>query len=281
MKYIHSFKGGIIFLILFSLLVFYIPVISYPLENVKIILTVSTFLFAILAGFFISRLSSRYSLLREGYSYEDAELLTFYKLSEFLGEGFIKKITEILDKYYITVFDFIATGDSYKKTNLYFFLLYNEIRKIRINIKNEVILSKMLDCLRSLERYRNKTSELIKDKLTWGQWFILFFLSLIIISCIFYLRENFIYSNVTTVLLSTSIVLVLLIMRDIQNLNISKDPIGVETAAEAFDYMNKLRYYHMRHLKSGYIKVPKYIKKYRLGLHKPGEKYKIKIISKK
>ena len=42
--------------------------------------------------------------------------------------------------------------------------------------------------------------------------------------------------------------------------------------------IGKPRYYPERDVKNGVMKIPAHVKKYRLGLHKPGEKFEIKVV---
>jgi len=56
-------------------------------SGAEIILTISSFLFAILAGFFIARLNDRYNKIQQTISSEDATWLTMYKASAIYGKN--------------------------------------------------------------------------------------------------------------------------------------------------------------------------------------------------
>ena len=76
MKYINATKGTLIALVIITGLVLFLPNLeSIPILDV--VLTVSTFLFAILVGFDLSRLFSRFTNVREFVAEEDARLLSF------------------------------------------------------------------------------------------------------------------------------------------------------------------------------------------------------------
>jgi len=92
------------------------------------------------------------------------------------------------------------------------------------------------------------------------------------------LKELSFFSNTRTVLLSTTLVLVLLIMRDLQNLRLSGQIMAEESGQEIFEFIGKLRYYNEHNIKAGIIKIPGHVEKYRLGQHKPGDKFDIKIV---
>lgn len=118
------------------------------------------------------------------------------------------------------------------------------------------------------------------EKITGEQWLIVNSLGTIIIFCIFYLRTSAFYSQIISVILSTITVLTILIARDLENLRLGGKALLAESGQENFEFMGKLRYYNARHLKNGCMSVPAHIRKYRIGLHEPGENFKIQIIDK-
>ncbi len=277
MGYVHAIKGSFLAFIVFILAVIYIPG-NGPLEEVKIILTVSTFLFAIIAGFFIARLNSRYDKIKECVAEEDAYWLSFYYASKFFGKKFTDKIRDILDKYYMHAYDY--DYDYYKPTAKQYESMYDELGKVKYkkNSKADNVFSKMIDLLAKIETRRNKTAIIAVEKLIKSQWIVLFLLGTIIVFSLYYIKVPELYSQVVVVLLSTILVLILLIMRDLQNLRLmGQSPIG-ESGQEVLEEIGKLRYYNQIYLKNKLNMVPDFVKKYRLGTHKPGEKPQIKII---
>ncbi len=274
LRYIDSIKGASLAFVIFVLAVLYIPGVG-PSQEVENILTISTFLFAILAGFFISRLGKRYDQMRLAIGEEDALFLSFYKNCQIYGKQFSDKIKELIDKYYIICYDFVV-GKAYKPGSKYFLQMWDEVINIR-KYRRDVSYQVLLQDLEGLERVRNLSSALHEEKLSVGQWAILVFLSGIILFSIFYLKTGALYSQIITVLLSTVLVLVLLITRDLQNYMFGGKSLLEESGEEVFEFIGKKRYYNHYMLRKGINKVPKNIKEYRLGLHKPGdEKFDIK-----
>jgi len=278
MKYLHAMKGSSVAFILFIIAVVFIPV-RESTEDVKIILTVSTFLFAILAGFFISRTNNRYDRIRELVSTEDGLWISIYKTAGFFGTQIQTKIGEIINNHHIAAFDY-DVGKYYKATDRYFYSIYDLLIENKSTIRKNAsdLLDDMVGLLNKMGEFRNKSSVIASEKLTKGQWGIMLFLSGLILFSLFALKTDAFYSQISTVLLSTILVLVLLILRDLQNLNIAGQLAVTESGQEVFEAMGKLRYYPEIQIKEGLIKVPKSVKRYRLGLHKPGEKANIKIV---
>ncbi len=278
-RYIFAIQGGIIALIIFAIATIFIPG-QGPLADVQIILTASTFLFAILAGFFISRSNNRYDEIRSEVAEEDALILSIYRMSDFFGDSFQKKISGHIDDYYIEAMDF-DVGAGYKNTTPHMEKIYqafHALKKIK-DSKIEDLYDDIFMLLSDLEESRNKASVLRHEKMTYGQWAILIVLVSIIIFCLFFLKIPAVYSQVITVMLSTTLVLVLLFLRDIQNLRLYGEHFLLESAEEVFESIGKERYYPEYYFNEGFLKeVPEHVKQYRLGTHQPGEKHKIKLI---
>lgn len=277
-KYLDAIKGSFIALIIFIIAVKVIPY-KGPSGDVEILLTVSTFLFAILAGFFISRLNSRFDRTRDLVASEDAYWLCLYKTAGVYGKNFQIRIRELIDKYYMVAYDFdVWQQDYYYKYNAQYFLaVYDELYKIKKN-RAEDPYGQILNCLTEIEQNRNEVAVILLGQLRKGQWAILISLSAIILFSLFYLRIPEFYSQFITVLLATVLVLVLLLIRDLQNLRLGGGLGLDESGQEVFEFMGKPRYYNVKYLANGSMKVPNSVKQYRLGMHKPGEKFKIKLV---
>ena len=280
MRYIDAVKGLVLVIIIVAILDYVIPIINVSI-NIELLITISTFLFAILAGFFISRLNKRYDKIRELVSLEDASLLSFYNASKIYGKKFSEEIREIIDQYYITCYDNPVSG-AYAKTRPYVSKLWDKMREIRKH-KSESLYQVLCQNLVDLEKSRKESSATYIECIGLGQWIILIFLSVIIVVGLFLIRTNTIISSVITVLLTSAIILVLLIIRDLNNFMLGGIPLMEESGQEVLEAIGKERYYHESFIKKGIsrpYKIP-YIKKYRLGTHKlNSDKHIIKIVEK-
>jgi hypothetical protein len=76
-------------------------------------------------------------------------------------------------------------------------------------------------------------------------------------------------------------ILVILIIRDLQNFRLNGTFSLEESGERILDCIGELRYYNHKYLEEGIVKVPRHIKKYRLGLHDPGEKPVVKVVKNK
>lgn len=270
MKYTHAITGSIYAFIVFAVLAFTLNGRG-PSDDVEITLTVSTFLFAILAGFFISRLSQRFDKLRQFVATEDAYWLSLYKTCVLMDKTFAEKVRELIDKYYIVWYD-LSIGNAYKETAPFIHGVYDLLYEYRAlkGDNTESVYDEIVIYLSNLEEQRNRASILNLEKMTKGQWAVLLSLAGIIIFCVYFLKSDALYSQIIAVLLSTVLVLVLLIMRDLQNLMLGGKQCLDESGEEIFDFMGKQRYYHQMWIEKGITVVPEHVSEYRLGKHEPG-----------
>ncbi|PIP65781.1 hypothetical protein COU77_03990 [Candidatus Peregrinibacteria bacterium CG10_big_fil_rev_8_21_14_0_10_49_16] len=266
--YIHAMKGSLIAVLVFTGAAMLNPGAGDS-PHIELLLTVSTFLFAILAGFYLSRINQRYDLVRGLLAEEDADWLTFYESSNFFEPKLREEVRELLDEYYIRTMD-TDTMDYYKRTRVIFKKVHGALH--RAKPVDFPVITYMVELLANIEKTRNQISVIAAEKLRKGQWLTLIILSLIILFCLFYLQKPFIYSHVITILLSTVLVMVLLVMRDLANFRLGGELVAIESGQEMFELINKNRYYHEKLLKDGSVSIPKHIKKYRVGTHTPGAK---------
>tara|TARA_Y100000310_G_C20676511_1_gene813393 strand:+ start:1337 stop:2197 length:861 start_codon:yes stop_codon:yes gene_type:complete len=278
MVYINASKGGVIAFFVFLIATYIIPT-GFNIEGIDIILTISTFLFAIYSGFFMSRLNDRYEDIEGYYTSEDAKLLSFSRDSLSISKKLGNKVKEILDEYYILVFDLYDTERYYKGTAKAFVRLYDMLSTVNKKKLTEEPFDDMYVLLSEIEENRNKAAEELSKEISKGQWASLIVLGSTIIVSIFLLRTDAIIFLILSALFSSVVIIILLTMRDLENLKLGGHSIAQESAHDNLDFMGLLRYYNAERLNKEDWKIPSNIKEYRLGMHKPGaEKFKIKVV---
>jgi membrane protein implicated in regulation of membrane protease activity len=277
LRYIHAIKGAFFSFIIFALCAFIIPGRGLA-SDIEVTLTVSTFLFAIIAGFFISRLNERFSNMRRLIAELDATYLSLYRTSKVYGEKLAAKIADLIDAQYIIHYDHKLSDFPFEKISKISAKLWDEIIKLKKN-KSDSSYQNLLTDLTEIEKLKNESKEISSEKLSFGQWFILIFLAGIILFCLFYLKTPALYSHLITILLSTVLILALLILRDLQNFMLGDSELTEESGQRLLENIGKLRYYHQHHLVSGRSKVPSHVKTYRIGKHKIGEEPNIEVIN--
>src|SRR3989338_7338811 len=96
-----NFKNLIlVILICAALSVLYFNIALDPASIDKLFLTISTFLFSIFSGFFISRQAARYSDIRKSLAAIDGNMSAMYRASGHLGADFQSKVGGVIKEYY-------------------------------------------------------------------------------------------------------------------------------------------------------------------------------------
>lgn len=186
MRYVNAIEGAAVGLVLLTALVFLIPIpaVSVKLES---IVTISTFLFAILAGFYISRLGNRYDSIRQLVATEDASLLCFYQTAKIFGPAFTKKVRHAIDQYYIASYDHSLSEYAYKESAPYYFKLWDVTTGLKIKEPSSAY-QMLISHLTDIEKFRNTSAATSAERLGFGEWSILLVLAGIILSSIFLMR---------------------------------------------------------------------------------------------
>lgn len=270
-KYMHAFRALLLTLPFLALLALFArPVTELDISTM---LTVATFLFAILGGLFITRLNNRYDKARSLIANEDAQWLSFYNMSGFFGKDFEENVRTIINEYYRDVFD-NETDNYYPDTTPHVHEAYVLLRGQEkfLNEKQREVFDDMVETLNKLEEARNGTSVLMTERIPLGQWAVLAILGMLIVAGSITLNFPEPYRFLVGVSLSSIVALVLFMMRDLQNLKLGGQSVGTESGQEILEATGNLRYYNLEFLVQGTAKIPEKVKKFRLGLHTSGEK---------
>jgi len=272
--------GAVVALVVFSALNLFIKEpISIP--NGEVILTVATFLFAIIAGFYIARLGSRYDAIRSLVAQEDANFLALYQTSRAYGRKFSDSLRELIDRYYVMAYDSLLATYEYKRTAPEFLLMWKHVvgnKATKDGNAGQVLLNQ----LTQIENSRNGAATIASERLHASQWSVLVMLTIIILIGLYGLDLSEPFVRAVVILLSTAIVLILLILRDLQNLMLGGTALLEESGQEVLESIGKPRYYNARFLKIGVSKIPGRVTEYRLGRHAPGaEKTDIVMVRRK
>ncbi|MBW2987095.1 hypothetical protein KY336_00965 [Candidatus Woesearchaeota archaeon] len=270
--YISAYKGGVFLAVIFTVLAFTLPS-GVSTDFIKVVLTVSTFLFAILAGFIISRQDKRYDKLREVLSHVDALWMSLFNTLSVLGPKVKKDIADIIDERFCVAYDYEIWD--YQKVTFFeetIKKLYNYISKLKPKkFAHKEFIEGAFNKLKDIEVLDQQTGEIAKEKILPGEWIVMYILTGIIIFCVFFIKELSLHSIIFTILLSTAVVVVMLIIRDLNNLRLKGEYLGYESGEQVFDAIGKPRYYYYAALVRGYTKKP-VGKTFRIGFHEEGKK---------
>ena len=103
-----------------------------------------------------------------------------------------------------------------------------------------------------------------KDKLSKLEWLVVWFLSGILIFSIFSIRTPDTLSLLLSGTLIATVLILILIMRDLDDLSFGEDMVSFEPYETIFDVIGTSRFYLEKDIKSGRVKPPEGTK-YRTG----------------
>jgi|GEM_PF-2472324 len=276
--YLHSWQGFFLSLLIFSIAVVALPEIKLDFD-VSVIMTIGTFLFGIIAAFFISERYSRYEKMRELVAKETSGIVSLHSLTRGISEEKAEELKGLVDDYFVRSLDY-ELYDYQKKVEKEFGLIEDFINLKISNIKtrkDEELYGELLSTANGLGDVRKEIGILGADRTEKIHWFVLISLSFsTIIPTVIFLQGSLI-AKLFSALFASIIVLTLLVVRDLDNLRWRKESISYEPFEEAMDSLDLLRYYCNIDIKSGRTKLPVGID-YRIGYHQPGEKPDIRVV---
>lgn len=249
--------------------VFVFPTQKQVTEGVNAVLGMVGLLFAILVGFFITDLWSRFQRIREGVAVEVSGLQTYYLFVQVLGrfpqhKEWAKNQKELIDKY-VREFFYVEWSD-YGKIDPHFNEIIKSLGDIKALETNKEVetYTNFLPLLNEVTTAREKLFMYGKDKLSRMEWIVVLFLAVIIIFSIFIIRTPEFSSLFLSGTLISTVLILLLILRDLNDLSFGEEMVSFEPYETIFDVIEKPRFYLKRDIESGRAIPPKNIK-YRVG----------------
>lgn len=266
MKHVSAHTLGGIALVFFIIVALVVPEPD-KLEAVSVLFGAVTFVFATMSGFFLTRLNHRFDTVRNEISSEDADFLSLYYFSTVIGGDVEKHVRKTIDEYYLTTFE-TKLSTYHKPTRDEYRALYEIfIREPGKEIRHELqaVYQNIASLLTDIERHRNVIARASEEKLTKSMWSIVYTLALLVIVSIFLLRDGTIFFDLAAVLLSTTVVVIVALMRDLEVFKLGGVPLAAESGYEMFDAMGLPRYVQEDKLKSGKVKIPRGVSEIRIG----------------
>lgn len=219
----------ILVLLLFFILSIFVPSVGTIESLVNTILTVTSILFGLLVGFFISVLWSRFSRLRTASSVWSSNLVNLLILMEsfFKDKKFKKEFVSKFDKYIKSAIE--ASFEKTEKTDKAFRDIFYAMKNVKMkNNKEKLIFDKSINLYNYASQAREEMIFVGKEKLFVVEWFILISLSSLIIISLFLLKTNTIISTIMTTLFPTIVILAVLIVYNLNEMKWSRSLLDTE-----------------------------------------------------
>ncbi|MBT9148439.1 MAG: hypothetical protein DDT32_02213 [Syntrophomonadaceae bacterium] len=226
-----------IIFILLSLANYYVP---FKIEiDYKIFLTITTFLFAILAGFFISRQGSRYSAIRDALTKFDGNMSFVYRVSGHFGEA-QKEVGEILKRHYTPILEqrmwyYPFTHKTTTLTDLHALCHKIAENKSLLSLQSTV-LAQMIVAFRECQTLRKNMIALYEERVPRLQWLLINFLVVILfinLSAIPSYSEFLI--SVFKGVFGTILIFVLIFLQKLDQLEFFENAIGENSAQDVLN----------------------------------------------
>lgn len=180
------------------------------------VLSVSSYLFAILLGFSIINRKERINSIRSLLRSNDATLLSIYETSKLYGDEVTKKIQKLIDDILIKQIDYRLVDIDKSTQELLLLLRFCYSLKTDNSNKDEKLT--MMDNCKDLLSNQKEVIYWIKDGMMFFEWISTLVLCSIIIFCIYLLNDGSLVMFITVPFLATTLVLLLFILRDLNNL---------------------------------------------------------------
>lgn len=253
----------LIALIIFFLIAYFVPGRGKD-EFITLLLSITSFMFAIFLAFSTANRHSRLTSIRERLRNGDALILSIYNLSKIFGKKISDKCRKIIDDDLIIQIDYELVD--YDKSTSKFLELYTFISKIKAKVKSQSFAKDHM--LYNIDDYMKNRKEItyrVRDKMYSFEWISLITLCGIILFCLFYVNNGSIISIITIPLLSTCLVLLLFVLKELNNLSWQEKEWVWFPLADLFKELGLLPYFPEDIFLSGMIKPKelKHIKKYR------------------
>jgi len=235
-------------------------------EVIKIILTVTSFLFAILLGFATADRRKRLDVLRTTLRNDDAKLIGIYESSKVFDKSVTDKIRKLIDDYLVIQLDYKLVD--YNRSSPPLLKLYDFI--IRLETKNkleEVAKGHMLSNIQDSMKNQKEVIYAATDGMMFFEWIVLILLTGIILFCLTYLNTDELFSIVVIPIIDLSLIVLLLILRDLNNLEWQEDKWIWVPLTDLFTELDLRPYINKADLPKRNLKVNKImkgVKEYRL-----------------
>ena len=240
-------KHVLIFLILFSFLAAYFFPGVEKSESIESSITFIGILFGIIVGFFVTDLYARYQGIRNNAALDSSSLTTFYSFAKILGEN--KKNKKWLEKQKTLINKYIKKfmplpWDKYSETEPEFGAIVDSLKEVKYDTdKENETYSNILSVVSGHSDAREKLIMYGKDKLSWGEWLVILFLGALLLGSLFYTKDTTMTSIIFTGALASAILILLFVVKDLNNLNFGESAISIEPYERVLDAIGKSRFY--------------------------------------
>lgn len=217
--------------------------------------TAAAGIFGIFIGFSISNSRKRLNRVNELLKTENADNLLVYRLSAVFGSKIQDKIRELMDSYLIDQIDyrlddFDRSGDSFDK--LYEYVINLEFE----NEKQKMTLGSMVSTLNESSSNRIQIETITTHKISIFEWISVWSLTFVVVFNLYGMTTGDVFQSLLITILASAIILLVLVLRDLDNLKWQKAVWTWKPLHSLFVNMDLLPYYPRIIVDVGEAKIP-------------------------
>ncbi len=251
-------------------------------ESIEVLLSISTFLFAIVFGFLFSNRYSRYTTLKNYLLTDDARLLNIYQASKVFGKKQMEKCRGVIDAYLVAQLDYKLEDYHYTTPTLLDLQAYIFSLKPRTNTQ-QLLHGRMIELVEPILESDRFIVNATGSRMKAYEWGSLLLLGLILEICITLMPHETLFLQLMFGLLATSVVLLLLVLRRLDLLQWGRSGWTWKPLIRLFHEIGSIPYFPEPIVRSGFVprSLIKSLKKYRLATYTnlypdiPGKKVKV------
>lgn len=185
-------------------------------------------LFGLIVGFFITHLYSRYNGIRTSAALDSTSLSSLYFLATIMREKDKQLVKELKNKINNYIEKFMSLPwHRYSETEKEYSAIGDVLKKIKIkNKKDAETYRQMLSVYTQHSDIREKLITYGMDKLSMGSWLVIYFIGFLLLTSLFYIKDTSIESIIFTALISSSVLILIIILKDLNNLDFGERAIS-------------------------------------------------------
>lgn len=249
-------------LIVFIALLFVLPHSFIPSELGNTILTITTFLFGIMGGFYIVVTTTDYNSVKNILASETAGWISLHQNVSIYDKRLADKLSQLIDAYVRRTFDYEII-DYAKGTYVEFETLKKMVQNIPFKNETSYVYEKIRDDMDQIIISRQQLTVLGAKTLSPFQWFVLLILATLLSFSLYGLRSGELFFDIVTVAISSSVVLILFLIRDLDLYIWNEKTFGYDIFENVLKFVGQLPYYPAESLKAGRVHPTE--KEYRIG----------------
>ena len=224
-----------------------LPSLSFIYYNIafaepvdKVFLSISTFLYSIFTGFFVSRQASRFNRIRETVTEFDGLMSNIYRTSGHISESLQKEIGSIIQSHYKKIFsskkwDYHFTHKSSTLSKIHL-LLDEHVEEDKVTKLSNQSIGVIVKNLDAAQGTRKSMLALSHERVPLEQWALIIFFVIMLMGTVSTLPSvNLLWPSVLKAAFVVSVISVMFILYRLNNLAFTEEIMGAKSAQDVLD----------------------------------------------